>query len=52
MKLLLKQLPNRKWIGILTWHKQVWYQTDEQNTKEEAERKALYHGKNVAHWWK
>jgi hypothetical protein len=52
MKLLLKHLPNGKWIGIITWHKQVWHQTEEHNTKDKAEEAALHFGKDVAHWWK
>ena len=52
MKLVLKKNKNAKWIGILTWHRQVWYTSKEYDTKEEAKQDALYFGKEVSHWWK
>lgn len=52
MKLLLTQQPNKKWVGILTWNKQVWHHTDEYDTKAEAEQAALHFRKDMARWWK
>ncbi len=51
MKLVIKHLPNGKYIGIITWHKQVWYQSDEYSTSNAAKEDTMHFGKEIAHWW-